>query len=327
MTENKENQTSHTANQAANESTELNSELQYYQQRIENILDEVLPSSTIIPEDLHEAMRYSVLGGGKRIRPLLVYSTGKALGIDPKQLDIPAAAIELIHVYSLIHDDLPAMDDDNLRRNKPTCHRAYGEATAILAGDALQALSSHLLAHSPIENHSLGAGKPSLAISAGQRLKLIEILTHASGSRGMAGGQAIDLASTGKELSEPELENMHIHKTGALIRACVLMALASSETATEKQIKQLDRYAKCIGLAFQVRDDILDIESDTETLGKTQGADIASNKATYPAIMGIPCARKKAIDLYNEAIAQLTDFGDDANNLLNIAEFIVNRLK
>lgn len=317
MTKNIEN----LAIQAANKTTELNPELQHYQQRIETVLGNILPFPKISPKDLHEAMRYSVLGGGKRIRPLLVYSTGKALGLDCKQLDIPAAAIELIHVYSLIHDDLPAMDNDDLRRNKPTCHRAYNEATAILTGDALQSLATHILAHK-FQHPNL-----TFDFSASQRLKLIEILTHASGSRGMVGGQAIDLASTDKELSEPELENMHIHKTGALIRACVLMALASSDSATDKQIKQLDRYAKCIGLAFQVRDDILDIESDTKTLGKTQGADIALNKATYPAIMGIANARRKAIDLYDEAIDQLTEFGDSANNLRNIAEFIVNRLK
>ena len=303
------------AAEAAN-TTELSPQLQYYQQRIETVLDNVLPAPQLTPQDLHEAMRYSVLGGGKRIRPLLVYATGETLGIKCKDLDIPAAAIELIHVYSLIHDDLPAMDDDDLRRNKPTCHKAFNEATAILTGDALQALSSHLLSQSP-----------ALNIPATQRLKLIEIITHASGSRGMAGGQAIDLASTGKELTEPELENMHIHKTGALIRACVQMALIVSNTATDKQHKQLDRFAKCIGLAFQVRDDILDIDSDTETLGKTQGADIASNKATYPAILGMQNAREKAQELYDDATAQLVDFGDNANNLRNIADFIVNRLK
>ncbi|MEE9302800.1 MAG: farnesyl diphosphate synthase [Thiotrichaceae bacterium] len=296
--------------------TELDSKLQYYQQRIEKVLDSVLPEAKLNPQHLHKAMRYSVLDGGKRVRPLLVYAAGEALGVDSKQLDIPAAAVELIHVYSLIHDDLPAMDDDDLRRNKPTCHKAFDEATAILAGDALQALSSYLLAHSP-----------ALDVSAEQRLKLIEILTHASGSRGMAGGQAIDLESTGRTLSHPELENMHIHKTGALIRACVLMAIECSDHCAESKKKQLDHFAKCVGLAFQVRDDILDIESDTETLGKTQGADVASNKATYPAMLGMENARQKAIDLHAEAVAQLDGFGDCADKLRNIADFTVNRLR
>ena len=296
--------------------SELGSQLQYYQHRIEKVLSSILPDKKINPEHLHTAMRYSVLGGGKRVRPLLVYAAGEALGLDCKLLDTPAAAIELIHVYSLIHDDLPAMDDDQLRRGKPTCHRAFGEATAILAGDALQALSSFILAHDP-----------ALTISPQQRLKLIEIITHASGSRGMAGGQAIDLESTGKVLSRPELENMHIHKTGALIRACVLMAIECSNNCSETKRQQLDHFSKCVGLAFQVRDDILDIESDTKTLGKTQGADIASNKATYPAIMGMPGARKKAIELHKEAISQLDSFGSNADNLRNIADFIVNRLK
>jgi len=298
---------------------ELGSQLQYYQQRIERVLDGVLPKAEVNPQHLHQAMRYSVLDGGKRIRPLLVYAAGEALGVDCKRLDIPAASIELIHVYSLIHDDLPAMDDDDLRRNKPTCHKAFDEATAILAGDALQALSSHLLSH-----HSRD-GEP--ALSAQQRLNLIDILTHASGSRGMAGGQAIDLAATGRILSQLELENMHIHKTGALIRACILMAIECSSNCTEKQRQQLDHYAKCVGLAFQVRDDILDIESDTVTLGKTQGADVASNKATYPAILGMQNARQKAEDLHAEAIAQLDNFGGRADKLRNIADFIVNRLK
>lgn len=296
--------------------SELAPRLQYYQQRIEKVLDRVLPAAKLNPQHLHEAMRYSVLDGGKRVRPLLVYATGEALGVDCNQLDIPAAAVELIHVYSLIHDDLPAMDDDDLRRNKPTCHKAFDEATAILAGDALQALSSFVLAHST-----------ELNVSAKKRLKLIEILAHASGSRGMAGGQAIDLESTGRKLSQPELENMHIHKTGALIRACVLMAIECSDNSSKVQQQQLDHFAKCVGLAFQVRDDILDIESDTQTLGKTQGADIASNKATYPSILGMQGARQQAVDLYTEAVAQLDSFSSDADNLRNIADFIVNRLK
>lgn len=295
---------------------ELSTRLQYYQKRIENVLDDVLPAAEINPDHLHQAMRYSVLDGGKRIRPLLVYATGEALGIGPHVLDIPAAAVELIHVYSLIHDDLPAMDNDDLRRGKPTCHKAFDEATAILAGDALQALSSYLLAHSS-----------RLQVAAEQRLQMISLLTMASGSRGMAGGQAIDLMSTGKQLTEPELENMHIHKTGALIRASVQLAVTCAESLADEQKQQLDHYAKCVGLAFQVRDDILDIQSDTETLGKTQGADIASDKATYPAILGMSNARQKALRLYEEAMMHLHSFAEEADNLRNIADFIVKRLK
>ncbi len=294
----------------------LNDRLMGYQQRIEGVLDNVLPRVTLHPIQLHGAMRYSVLEGGKRVRPLLVYATGEALGIPVQQLDIIAAAIELIHVYSLIHDDLPAMDDDDLRRNKPTCHKQYDEATAILAGDALQALATYLLASSPAYH-----------LAAEKRLQLISLLSLASGSRGMAGGQAIDLASTGKELTEPELEYMHIHKTGALIRACIQMACICADDMTDTQQHNLDRFAQCIGLAFQVRDDILDIESDTETLGKTQGADLAANKVTYPSILGLQCARQKAVDLHAEALHYLADFDKTADNLRHIADFIVKRLK
>lgn len=295
---------------------ELNDELIVYQQRIETVLDNVLPNSTTSPRYLHEAMRYSVLDGGKRVRPLLVYSAGEALSIPAKQLDIVAASIELIHVYSLIHDDLPAMDDDDLRRNKPTCHKKYDEATAILAGDSLQALAAYLLASSPAYN-----------IAAEKRLELIRLLSLASGSKGMAGGQALDLASTGKDLTELELEYMHIHKTGALIRVCIQMACVCADEMTEVQQHNLDRFAQCIGLAFQVRDDILDIESDTETLGKTQGADIAANKVTYPSILGLQAARQKALDLHAEAIDYLAAFDVEADNLRHIADFIVKRLK
>ncbi|HHL18639.1 MAG TPA: geranyl transferase [Thiothrix sp.] len=294
----------------------LNNMLMGYQQRIESVLDNVLPRATLNPTQLHGAMRYSVLEGGKRVRPLLVYATGETLGIPVQQLDIVAASIELIHVYSLIHDDLPAMDDDDLRRNKPTCHKQYDEAIAILAGDALQALATYLLASSSAYH-----------LVAEKRLQLIGLLSLASGSRGMAGGQAIDLASTGKELTEPELEYMHIHKTGALIRACIQMACICADDITDIQQHNLDRFAQCIGLAFQVRDDILDIESDTETLGKTQGADIAANKVTYPSILGLQCARQKVVDLHTEALHYLADFDGAADNLRHIADFIVKRLK
>lgn len=287
--------------------------LQLYQARIETVLERLLPATDITPMRLHESMRYSVLNGGKRIRPLLVYATGASLGISVEALDIPAAAIELIHVYSLIHDDLPAMDDDVLRRGKPTCHCAFDEATAILAGDALQALAFQLLA----QTHE--------QISAEQRLRMIQQLSLASGSRGMVGGQAIDLAAVGKSLTELELEQMHIHKTGALIRSSVLLAAYTVPNLAEKQLMQLDHYAKCLGLAFQVQDDILDIESDTQTLGKTRGADAAAGKPTYPSIIGMSAAKRKLNELYEEAVAALE--GMNAPLLLEIAEFTVKRVR
>lgn len=294
----------------------VHSRLQLWQDRIEAVLEDILPPAQTHPARLHEAMRYVVLDGGKRMRPLLVYATGEALGIAPAHLDIQAAAIELIHVYSLVHDDLPAMDDDDLRRGKPTCHKAFDEATAILVGDALQALAFQLL-----------ASHPKLSISPAQRLRMIELLAQAAGSRGMVGGQAIDLAAVGKTLSEVELENMHIHKTGALIRASVLLAAHGTDLVDARQLQQLDHFAKCIGLAFQVQDDILDVESDTQTLGKTRGADEAAGKPTYPSIIGMAAAKAKLQDLYDSAMEALEGFGEPANALREIAEFTIKRLR
>lgn len=290
--------------------------LQGWQDRIETVLEEVLPPASTHPARLHEALRYAVLDGGKRMRPLLVYAAGEALHIPLAHLDIAAAAIELIHVYSLVHDDLPAMDDDDLRRGKPTCHKAFDEATAILVGDALQTLAFQLL-----------ATHPKLAAAPAQRLRMIELLAQAAGSRGMVGGQAIDLAAVGKVLTELELENMHIHKTGALIRASVLLAAYSVEALDARYAQQLDHFAKCMGLAFQVQDDILDVESDTQTLGKTRGADEAAGKPTYPSIIGMAAAKAKLHDLHAEAIAALEMFGESANALREIAEFTVKRLR
>ena len=240
------------------------------QERVEKALELRLPASTILPQRLHDAMRYSTLDGGKRMRPMLTYSAGMALGIAPEVLDGPACAVEMIHVYSLIHDDLPAMDDDDLRRGKATSHVAYDEATAILAGDALQALAFQTLANDQ-----------SMNASAESRIQMISALTKASGSQGMVGGQAIDLESVGKKLSLPELENMHIHKTGALIRVAVQLATLSKPDLDSAIASKLDHYAKCIGLSFQVKDDILDEESDTATLGKTQGKEKSFNKMKY----------------------------------------------
>lgn len=290
--------------------------LSNYQKRVESTLDSWIPGPEIQPNKLHEAMRYAVLGEGKRIRPVLVYSSGTAFGVKLEELDGPACAVEIIHAYSLIHDDLPAMDDDNLRRGKPTCHVAYDEATAILAGDALQALAFHVLAH---DNN--------IKIDNKQRLKMIDILAVASGSRGMAGGQAIDLDSVGKKLNIAELENMHIHKTGALIRASVELGALSSPDISDEQFQHVSHYAKCIGLAFQVQDDILDIESDTETLGKPQGSDRALNKPTYPELLGLKGAKEVANDLHAEAIRSLEDFDEKADMLRGIADYIVKREK
>jgi geranylgeranyl pyrophosphate synthase len=290
--------------------------LQTYQKSVETALDYWLPESSIQPEKLHEAMRYSVLGDGKRIRPVILYATGKAFGVDLAALDGPACAVEIIHAYSLIHDDLPAMDDDELRRGRPTCHRAYDDATAILAGDALQALAFHILAHDP-----------AITVNDKQRLTMIETLAIASGSRGMAGGQAIDLASVGKSLTIAELENMHIHKTGALIRASAELGALSVDNVDAELLSRISQYAKCIGLAFQIKDDILDIESDTETLGKPQGSDMAMNKPTYPNLLGLDGAKKAADNLYNEALECLDAFDNQADMLRAIADYIVKRNK
>lgn len=259
-------------------------------------------------------MRYSTFNGGKRVRPLLVYLTGEALAIPASQLDGPAAAIELIHSYSLVHDDLPAMDDDDLRRGKPTCHKAYDEATAILVGDGLQALAFSILAQDT-----------KMVEDASARLKMCTLLAQASGSRGMVGGQAIDLASVGKQLTLAELQDMHIHKTGALIRASVMLAAYSKPDLDATQEKNLDHYAKCIGLNFQIKDDILDIEGNTETLGKPQGSDIDADKPTYPAIVGMDEAKQMMMDLHQEAIESLAPFGEQAEPLRALARYIVER--
>lgn len=284
------------------------------QNRVEEALNARLPSAAILPQRLHEAMRYSTLDGGKRMRPMLTYCTGKALGLDLGLLDAPACAVEMIHVYSLIHDDLPAMDDDDLRRGKPTSHKKFDEATAILTGDALQALAFELLANDA-----------SLKVNAEQRLKMITTLTKASGSQGMVGGQAIDLQSVGTQLTLPELENMHIHKTGALIRASVNMAALAKADLDPAVAKKLDHYAKCIGLSFQVKDDILDMESDTATLGKTQGKDQDNDKPTYPALLGLAGAKQKAQELHEQALLSLADFGSEADLLRDLSLYIIQR--
>ncbi|PLY12504.1 MAG: (2E,6E)-farnesyl diphosphate synthase [Sedimenticola sp.] len=288
--------------------------LETCQSRVNRALETWLPAVTIQPEKLHQAMRYATFNGGKRVRPLLVYAAGRALGVVPEQLDGAACAVELIHAYSLVHDDLPAMDDDDLRRGSPTCHKAFDEATAILTGDALQTLAFQVLCKDPELN-----ADPAV------RLQMVENLACASCSRGMAGGQAIDLDAIGKTLDIAQLENMHIHKTGALIRASVNMAILSAPDIPAEHIEKLDHYAKCIGLAFQVQDDILDVSSDTETLGKTQGKDKFQDKPTYPSLLGLQAARERAQLLAEEALASLARFDQNADPLRWLASYIVER--
>ncbi len=272
-----------------------------------------LPPADHYPARLHAAMQYSS-DGGKRLRPLLVYLAGETLGVDPVRLDTPACAVELIHAYSLVHDDLPAMDDDELRRGRATTHVAYDEATAILVGDALQALAFQILADDDISG-----------VSADQRLRMVSLLATAAGSRGMVGGQAVDLASENQQLTLAELEALHIHKTGALIRACLQLACAAAPDCNPAQAEALDRYGKCVGLAFQIQDDVLDVEGNSATLGKTAGKDSASGKSTYPAILGLPAARDRAEDLFNQAHEALACFGAKANALLSFTEDIRGR--
>lgn len=288
--------------------------IELYQRRVEVALDHHLPSANIHPMRLHEAMRYATFNGGKRVRPLLTYLTGEALEIPAEMLDAPACAVELIHCFSLVHDDLPAMDDDDLRRGKPTCHKAYDEATAILVGDALQTHAFQIL-----------TTDDKMIQDPATRLAMLTQLAQASGSRGMCGGQAIDLGAVGRQLSLAELEDMHIHKTGALIRASVMLAAMSKPGLAEDLLKRLDHFAKCIGLMFQIQDDILDIESDTATLGKQQGADIARNKPTYPALVGLDESKRMAADLHQDAIASIEPLGEHAEPLRWLAEYIITR--
>ena len=282
------------------------------QQRINAYLGTQLNTPQPRLERLYSAMRYSVVNGGKGVRPLLAYASCEALGGQPQQADPAAAAVELIHAYSLIHDDLPAMDDDDLRRGQPTCHRAFDEATAILAGDALQAMAFELLA---------GAGDWQPAT----RLQMVQLLGRAAGPQGMVGGQAIDLGAVGEQLDLATLESMHRHKTGALIRAAVQLGALASEQVDDEQLAALGQYADSIGLAFQVQDDILDIESDTSVLGKQQGADVARDKPTYPALLGLDGAHRLADQLRDQALGALTGFGPAAQRLRQLADYIVQR--
>jgi farnesyl diphosphate synthase len=278
--------------------------------RIENVLNKTLPSINSTPQTLHSAMRYSALEGGKRVRALLCYAAAEFCNTDDKVADAAACAVELIHAYSLVHDDMPCMDNDDLRRGKPTCHKQYDDATALLVGDALQSLAFDVLS------------QPDLTTQTNYQIDMLNILAKASGSVGMAGGQAIDLASVGKTLTQIELENMHQLKTGALIQAAALLGAFSEKT---KKKLAISIYAKNIGLAFQVIDDILDVEAETSILGKTAGKDADRNKPTYVSILGLADAKKLAQQLYKNAIDVIAPFGENSMHLRELAAFITQR--
>ena len=284
------------------------------QARIEAKLEIVLPASKQIPENLHTAMRYAALGGGKRIRPMLSYATGEALNIPADRLDAPAVAIEIMHTFSLIHDDLPAMDNDDLRRGKPTLHLAFDEATAILAADALQPLAFEIL-----------AADAALQATPDQRVTLMKSLAIACGSLGMTGGQSIDLQAEGHSLSKTEVENMYKLKTGRLLHASVIMPASIGLEPFSKEFQQLERFIDDLGLAFQIRDDILDIEGSTETIGKPQGADQIRAKATWPALFGMGAAKQRTTELLESALAEIDSFGAPAEPLRQVANYIVRR--
>ncbi|HEY8010089.1 MAG TPA: farnesyl diphosphate synthase [Rudaea sp.] len=293
---------------------EFRAALALWNERADAALAQALPPEQQPPQELHRAMRYAVLGGGKRLRPILVYATGSALGAAPERLDAAAAAVEIIHAYSLVHDDLPAMDDDELRRGRPTCHVAFGEAMAILAGDALQALAFEVL-----------AGDSPLATNAAAHVEMLRTLAAACGAHGMAGGQAFDLGAIGKRLTADELERMHVYKTGALIRASVRLGALAAGCRDDIILAALDRYGHAIGLAFQIRDDVLDVEGESATIGKTAGKDAADNKPTYPAILGMQGAQAHLRELTQTALDAVAPLGADFTSLVALARFVAER--
>lgn len=280
---------------------------------MESALDKLLPGIEHAPTRLHSAMRYAVLGGGKRVRPLLAYAAGELVDANPERVDLVASAVELIHAYSLAHDDLPCMDDDKLRRGKPTVHVEFDEATALLVGDSLQSLAFQALSENV------------LTADPQRQVAIVAMLARATGSRGMAGGQAIDLESVGKRLSVPELEFMHVHKTGALIRASIQLGAMCADTTTDVDLDALDRFAKLAGLGFQVVDDVLDAESSTATLGKTAGKDAIGNKPTYVTVLGIEQSRALANEMYDESLKVLDMLPRGGARLRDIARFIFHR--
>ena len=296
------------------ESDPFGAQLESWRLRMEDALAARLPPASSVPTRLHEAMRYSVLGGGKRIRPALMFATAATLGLREDQVEAAACAVELIHVYSLVHDDLPAMDDDDLRRGRPTCHRAFDEATAVLVGDALQPLAFQLLARDP-----------ALPAAAAIRLRLVDMLSEASGTFGMAGGQAIDLAVQGRQPGIEQVEDMHARKTGAIIRASVLMAAECVPDLDPRLYAGLNRYATAIGLAFQIQDDLLDVLGDVSTLGKATGADRERDKPTHPAIIGIEASQERVNLLHRQALDALEPFGERAAPLRALANWLLSR--
>jgi geranylgeranyl pyrophosphate synthase len=293
---------------------DFGAQLESWRVRMEGALASRLPAADVVPARLHEAMRYSVLGGGKRIRPALVFATARAVGLSEDEVEAAACAIELVHVYSLVHDDLPAMDNDDLRRGRPTCHKAYDEATALLVGDALQPLAFQLLARDP-----------QLPASPTIRLRLIDMLAQAIGTLGMAGGQAIDLAVKGLSLDIGQVEDMHARKTGAVIRASVLMAAECAPPLDPNLYTALSRFANAVGLAFQIQDDLLDVTGDASMLGKATGADSERAKPTHPAVIGIPASQQRVRLLHNQAISALAPFGERADALRSLAHWLLSR--
>jgi geranylgeranyl pyrophosphate synthase len=289
-------------------------QLESWRARIELGLAARLPVPDAVPTRLHQAMRYSVLGGGKRVRPALVFATASAVGLAEAEVEAAACAVELVHVYSLVHDDLPAMDDDDMRRGRPTCHKAYDEATAILVGDALQPLAFQLL-----------ASDPALPAAPSIRLQLIELLAEASGTFGMAGGQAIDLSAQGQRLDVAQVEEMHARKTGALIRVSVLMAAVCAPALETRLYEALTGFATPIGLAFQIQDDLLDVLGDASTLGKATGADSERSKPTHPAIIGIEASQERVRLLHAQALDSLAPFGARAEPLRALADWLLSR--
>jgi geranylgeranyl pyrophosphate synthase len=288
--------------------------LESWQARMESALAARLPGADVLPARLHEAMRYSVLGGGKRIRPALVFATAHAVGLTEDEVEAAACAIELVHVYSLVHDDLPAMDDDDLRRGRPTCHKAYDEATAVLVGDALQTLAFQVLARDP-----------ALPAGAAIRLRLVELLAEASGTFGMAGGQAIDLAAQGRKLDLAQVEEMHARKTGALIRVSVMMTAACVPALDPRWQHALAGFVNPIGLAFQIQDDLLDVLGDATTLGKATGADSERSKPTHPSVIGIEASQDRVRLLHEQAFDALAPLGPRADLLRSLADWLLAR--
>jgi geranylgeranyl pyrophosphate synthase len=299
---------------AGQEEEDFGGQLESWRLRMERALAARLPESNLLPARLHEAMRYSVLGGGKRIRPALLFATAHALGLAEDEVEAAACAIELVHVYSLVHDDLPAMDNDDMRRGRPTCHKAFDEATALLVGDALQPLAFQLL-----------ACDPKLPASPTIRLRLIDMLAQAIGTLGMAGGQAIDLAAQGLRLDIGQVEDMHARKTGAVIRASVLMAAECAPSLDASLYAALTRFANAVGLAFQIQDDLLDVTGDAALLGKATGADSDRAKPTYPSVIGITASQQRIRQLHNQAIQALAPFGDRARILHSLAHWLLSR--